>query len=209
MLIFDLDGTISDPAEGFANAINHALTLHGHAPIAIADAARHIGPPLEHTLGTLSGSNSPAHVDGLVAAYRAHYGTVGFRQNVLYPGITDALATLAKAGARMGVCTSKRRDFAVAILELFHLTDLFGFVSGGDVGVSKRTQLGDLLAAGVIDDTAIMIGDREVDISAARANGLRAAGVQWGHAAPGELAQANPQFLLSRPDELIQFADAL
>lgn len=92
----------------------------------------------------------------------------------------------------MGVCTSKRTDFAEKILEMFGLWDCFSFVSGGDVGIRKADQLGGLLRDGLIDRTAVMIGDRAVDILASRDNGLFSAGVLWGYGSRDELESAGP-----------------
>ncbi len=201
-LIFDLDGTISDPSAGIAASINYALESCGHATVADADVASWIGAPLEDALQSLSGASGK--VDALVGAYRERYGQVGYKENELYPDMRATLRALARDGASMGVCTSKRADFAERILELFSLRTLFAFVSGGDIGVTKASQLSMLVQQGVVDSTSVMIGDRDVDVSSAQANGLRAVGVAWGFAAPGELDQAGALRVLSRPAELIQ-----
>ena len=86
----------------------------------------------------------------------------------LAPLWTKAAAALQAAGVRMGVCTSKRVDFAVQILRMFGLLDYFDFVDGGDTGISKSMQLQSLMTAGKVDEHAVMVGDRAIDIDPSR-----------------------------------------
>jgi phosphoglycolate phosphatase len=109
------------------------------------------------------------------------YGNIGYAENVVYTGIPESLEHLASQGVPMGVCTSKRVDFAERILTLFQLRTYFLFVNGGDVGVRKGDQLRLLLEQGTIGASSTVIGDREVDGTAARTNGLHSVGVLWGH----------------------------
>lgn len=205
-LVFDLDGTISNPELGIRRSINFALVQQGFAPVPDERVARWIGPPLEAALADLSGTDDEVTIAALVGSYRERYGQLGYAENVLYEGIPDALNALADSGLKLGVCTSKRRDFAVKILELFGLRDLFEFVSGGDVGVTKESQLSKLKKDGAIGDDAVMIGDRAVDIVAATANGLASAGVAWGFGVDGELTAAGAEVILEQPPELLRFA---
>lgn len=201
-LIFDLDGTLSDPAVGIGRSINYALAAFDHLPIADSEISRLIGPPLDQGFLSILGAATPAHLVELVAKFRERYGAVGYAENTLYAGIPEALQQLAAANIPLGVCTSKRADFAERILAMFGLRPLFDFVDGGDVGISKAQQLAALRAAGTISAKSIMIGDRAVDVAAARANGLGAVGVLWGHGTRQELLAAQPDRLLTSPSEL-------
>jgi len=201
-VVFDLDGTISEPAVGIGRSINYALERYGFAPIAEADVSRHIGPPLDVSFKLITGSSSEQLIADLVAAYRERYAAVGYAENVLYDGIPEALARLVEDGARLGVCTSKRVDFAEQILTMFGLRSLFEFVSGGDIGVRKQDQLAALCADGSVPAHAFMVGDRAIDIMAARANELRSVAVLWGHGSEQELSEAGPMLTLRRPQEL-------
>ena len=111
-------------------------------------------------------------------------------------------AARGDAGVALGVCTSKRVDFAERILDHFGVRRHFAFVSGGDMGIRKAGQLAALLRDGVIDGDATMVGDRAIDIVAAKANGLRSVGVLWGHGGFAELRDADPDVLLESPAEL-------
>ena len=202
-LVFDLDGTLSDPLDGIARSYNYALTAHGFAARSDTELAELVGPPLDQ--GFLALGIPTDLIAAIVATYRERYSELGYAENRLYDDIADVLAKLHASGNRMGVCTSKRRDFAVRILELFGLSSYFSFVSGGDIGISKAQQLRSLLDDRTIDHTAIMIGDRAVDIHAAHANELPSCGVLWGFGSREELVESQPTYVITKPDELLRF----
>lgn len=203
-LIFDLDGTISDPSDGIARSINYALEAFSYDRVQAHNIHRMIGPPLteifEHFLGTLPASR----MQDLVDAYRERYANIGFAENVLYPEMPGVLEKLAAKGYELGVCTSKRKDYASRILEMFGLSGFFDFVDGGDVHVKKYMQLERIIANGVDAESAVMIGDRAVDIGAARTNGISSVGVKWGFGQEDELAEAAPTFLAESPADLLE-----
>lgn len=202
VLIFDLDGTISNPLEGIWGSINFALESFDYGTITREEVAQHIGPPLDETFVSITGSSDEEMVSGLVNRYRERFSQVGYRQNELYEGISEALASLAERNVLMGICTSKRTDFAEKIITMFQLDEYFSFVSGGDIGVKKAHQIKDLLREKHIDHSAIMIGDRAVDILSARQNNIQSAGVLWGFGSREELAKQQPKYLLNKPEEL-------
>lgn len=201
-LVFDLDGTLSDPLEGIWRSTNHALTCHGAASVDRQAFAQYIGPPLDQTFRTLVPDADDADVVRLVAAFRDRYGTLGYAENVLYPAIPEMLQALTSAGFRCGVCTTKRADFAERILTRFGLSGFFEFVDGADVGMVKAQQLERLLGDGHIDGRALMIGDRASDLEAAATNGLAAVGVAWGYGSREELAAARPLAIADSPRDL-------
>lgn len=205
-VLFDLDGTLSDPLVGIGRSINYALSHFGYPELPLSKLAVHIGPPLDQAFSLITGLRSPSALDGFVAKYRERYGEIGYSENVLYPGIPEVLHTLASAGLSLGVCTSKRADFADKILELFGLRSYFSFVCGGEIGTQKWQQIRDLLEKGAISQSTVMVGDRAVDMSAAHCNGLHAAGVLWGHGSLQELEAERPRYLFSTPQELLGLA---
>ena len=202
VVVFDLDGTISDPLLGFARSVNHALRLHGLPERAPGELARFIGPPLDETMIELSGSADSAIGTRLIADYRQRYAELGYAENTLYDGMPEALRALRERGATLGLCTSKRADFAERILRLFGLRELFAFVSGGDIGIHKWQQLKALRDCGTIGADAVMVGDRAVDIAAAHRNGLQACGVRWGFGSLEELQAERPLHLAAVPQDL-------
>jgi phosphoglycolate phosphatase len=204
--VFDLDGTISDPRIGIGRSLNYALRALGYAPIADDEVPRYIGPPLDDTFRALARGASAGDIIALVAKYRERYADIGYAENVVYPGMPETLRGLAATGVAIGLCTSKRVDFAERILALFGIREHFRFVSGGDIGIRKHEQLASLLGEGLIDRKSTMIGDRAVDILAAKANHLRSIGVLWGHGSLDELRTASPELLLESPRQLIEHA---
>ena len=195
-LIFDLDGTLSDPKDGITKSINYALIKHGYdthcedklAPIVI-------GPPLDESFRALTGISDSAHIGSLVTSYRERYADLGYAENKLYEGITDILDEFRNRGVAMGVCTSKPERFARPILEMFGIIEYFEFLSGGDVGVQKGAQIQSLLKENKINENWLMIGDRKHDLIAANENNLKGAGVLWGYGSHEELTAHMPSHI--------------
>lgn len=202
-LIFDLDGTLTDPLTGIHRCMNYALSSHDYQPRSEQEIRPYIGPPLEVALGELSGSTDEAHIKELVATYRERYGEIGYRENVVYDGIYELLDTLQAQGFRMGVCTSKFEKYAIKVLEEFKLDKYFTFVSGsGAYGTAKSDQLQGLLDAKTILDSSLMIGDRYIDLTSAHKTGLRSAGVLWGYGSLEELKAEEPAIIAESPAHL-------
>lgn len=201
-LVLDLDGTISDPTIGFARSINYALQHFGYPPVPDAAISRYIGPPLDFAFRELTGTASGSHIAELAAKYRERYGEIGYAENTLYPGMAQVLRQLSESTVPLGICTTKRADFAERTLELFELRQHFRFISGGDIDIGKQQQLRSLLSRGVISPASQMVGDRASDIQAARANCLTGVGVLWGHGSREELEAAGPDLLLEVPEQL-------
>ncbi|MBL4572612.1 MAG: HAD-IA family hydrolase [Gammaproteobacteria bacterium] len=202
-LIFDLDGTLTDPLTGITRCMNYALSSHDHQPKSEQEIKAYIGPPLEVALGDLSGSTDESHIKELVATYRERYGELGYRENVVYDGVFELLDTLQGQGFRMGICTSKFEKYAIKVLEEFKLDKYFTFVSGsGAYGTAKSDQLRELVDTNIVLDSSLMIGDRYIDLSSAHQAGLRSAGVLWGYGSLEELTAEEPVFIAESPAHL-------
>ncbi len=201
-LIFDLDGTISNPSKGEHRSINFALASLGYDKVNEHIVSEFIGLPIDWTFQTLVPDADKTRIALLVSTFRKQYNDVGYSENSLYDGIVDALTTLKSKGCRLGVCTSKRADFAEKILEMVRLLDLFSFIEGGDIGISKSDQLGNLLDRKVIEHQSIMIGDRSVDVKAATLNRLDSAGVLWGFGDRNEIVNAKPDLIIEKSVDL-------
>jgi len=204
MLIFDLDGTLSDPKEGIVHSTNYALAAFGYQALSPEAVEVFIGPPLDEAFRQITGLADADRLAALITKYREDYAHRGYAANNLYPGIATALETLKRKAVRMAVCTSKRVDFAEAILQLHRIRDYFEFVDGGDVGIRKWQQLQALLESGMVPENSVMIGDRDVDLVAARHNGLDSAGVLWGYGSRTELIAHDPTCLLNEPGQLVE-----
>jgi len=203
-LIFDLDGTLTDPLVGIVRCMNYALSSFDHPPRAEHEITPYIGPPLEIALKELSGSEDEDHIKRLVATYRERYGELGYAENTVYDGVPQMLVTLAEQQIPMLVCTSKLGKYAKKVLQEFDLIDYFQTVSGGGYQIRKQDQLADLLKSNSITQDSIMIGDRAIDLSSAAANGLSSAGVLWGYGSREELQQEEPDYIFNSPLELVE-----
>lgn len=201
-LLFDLDGTISDPIVGIWRSINYALEAFGFEPCSIQKISPFIGPPLDETFNSLTQDTS---ITGeIIAKYRERFSEFGFSENKLYPGIRKVITLLSDNKVSLGVCTSKRKDFAIKILHMFDLHDKFEIVSGGDIGIKKYHQIESLLSDNLIDQNTVMIGDRAIDLISAHNNGLKSVGVLWGYGSKNELEAESPTHILSKPSELVK-----
>ena len=201
-IIFDLDGTISDPFVGISRSINFALEALDHQAVDPEQVRPLIGPPLTEIFEFLLGPLPRSTLDKLVDLYRDRYARVGYAENRLYDDIPDIVESLSRAGYVLGVCTSKRGDYATRIIEMFGLSQFFSFVDGG-AGMDKRQQIRQLIRNGIVGDSAIMVGDRAMDIDAGKSNALASAGVLWGFGERNELVNADPDYILEEPAELL------
>jgi phosphoglycolate phosphatase len=193
-LLFDLDGTLTDNYPGISRSIAHALVAMGIEPPAPAVLRRCVGPPLRESFAWLLDTHDPAVIEHAIALYRERYGDVGWRENVLYDGVEDAMARLSES-APLYVCTSKPEVFARRIVTLFGLLPYVRRVYGADLdgALDDKAKLFAHAARseGFDPEAAILIGDRAQDVRAARLNGASVIGVLWGYGSAEELAQAH------------------
>ena len=137
-LLFDLDGTLTDNYTGIAASIRHALARLGADAPDDAALRRCVGPPLRATFARLLATDDVAAIERAIVHYRERFADVGWRENVPYPGIDEALAALGAAGARLFVCTAKPQPYAVRIVEHFGLARHFAGVYGADLDIVGR-----------------------------------------------------------------------
>ena len=206
-ILFDLDGTLTDPAEGITKAVEAALNHYG---ITVADRAalhKFIGPPLDESFPEFYGFDA-ARTAEATEVFRAYFDRQGWRENIPYPGVEDMLRDLRAAGKRLLVATSKPEVFALRIMEHFGLAQYFDHICGAPMdnqeGAKKAAVIrGALRRAGVEDlSTAVMVGDRRHDIDGARQAGLEAVGVLWGYGDLQELEASHPVHIVESFDGL-------
>jgi phosphoglycolate phosphatase len=208
--LFDLDGTLTDPGDGFVSCVSHALSSLNclrHSP---SEIRKHVGPPLEETLGKLLDEDA-LKVQAAVALYRERYGATGYLENTVYPGIEEALEALKKRGIALFVATSKPSVFAKRILEHFGLARLFKGIYGSefDGARSDKAQLiaHVLTAESLSRSLTIMIGDRAHDVVGALVNGVRPIGVLWGYGTREELINAGATALCEHPSQVVELCE--
>ena len=205
-LLFDLDGTLTDPALGITRCIQHALQKLGWQEVPErSELERFIGPPLQATFTELLNTTEPQAIDRAVAAYRERFSVTGLYENTLYPDISKMLEDLRFA-QRLFVATSKPTVYAQRIIDHFELQPNFTRVYGSELDgtrANKTELIAHILAAeGLDSQTTIMIGDRAVDIEGGINNGTRTIGVLWGYGSHEELLAAGPDHIVRSAQEL-------
>ncbi len=191
VIVFDLDGTLSDPSEGVTASLNFALESLGLPPRPREALTRYIGPPLKEIFAELLNTRDDSRIAEGIAFFRRRYLARGYRENRLYPGIVDLLKRLRVSGARLYVATTKREDTANNVARFLGIAAFFEGIHGCGLDTPKVAILERILTRETpVREAAFMVGDRETDIAAGNAAGMRAIGVAWGFGAPGELEKA-------------------
>ncbi|MFN3629334.1 MAG: HAD hydrolase-like protein [Casimicrobiaceae bacterium] len=203
-LFFDLDGTVSDNFLGIHRCLNYAFERLGFSAIDEATTRALIGPPFRESLPRI---HPEIDIEEAIKHYRVRYAEVGWSENTLYPGMEQSIRQLHLHGFRIVLCTSKPRIFAERIIEHFGLTRYFDGVHGPELDGRfdrKNELLAHLLSTyRTPPRAALMIGDREHDIIAARQNGTRSLGVTWGFGRLEELRAAGAEEVVTDPSALV------
>ena len=182
LVIFDLDGTLTDSAQGIVSSFRHALGEIG-ADIPDGDlAGRIVGPPMHHTLREMGLGE---YADAAIAAYRADYSTRGWAINSLFDGIPQLLADLRAADVRLAVATSKAEPTARRILAHFGLDGHFEVIAGASLDGVRSTKT-EVMAHALaqlepVPERVVMVGDRAHDVEGAAAHGIDTVVVDWGY----------------------------
>lgn len=182
LVLFDLDGTLTDSAPGIVTSFRHALTEIG-AAIPDGDlAGRIVGPPMARTLHSMG---LGAQADDAMTAYRAHYITHGWSMNSVFDGIEPLLIDLKAGGVRLAVATSKMETTARRILEHFGLDGYFEVIAGASSDGS-RAEKADVVAHALrqlqpLPERVLMVGDRRHDVEGAAMHGIDTVVVGWGY----------------------------
>ncbi len=207
-LLFDLDGTLTDPKEGITKSFQYALDAFG-VQEDLENLNPVIGPPLIDSFMELYGFDRER---GLMAVekYRERFATIGIHENAIYPGVIALLQKLKQAGKTIALATSKPTVFAKQILEEFGIDTYFDIIVGSEMDGTRNYKdevISEVLEQlGHPDKTEVlMIGDRKQDIQGAKACGIASMGVGFGYAEPGELEEAGADYLTATMEELTTF----
>lgn len=199
VILFDLDGTLTDPGIGITNSVMHALKKYGIEVEDRAELYKFIGPPLNESFEKYYGFS---HEEAMQAIeyYREYYRVNGIYENLLYDGVEDLLKTLYENGKIIILATSKPEVFAKEILRHFGIEKYFSYIAGSNLD-GTRVAKADVIEyalkeAGVADKSlAVMVGDREHDIIGAKKNGLDSIGVLFGYGSRTELENAGADYI--------------
>ena len=191
-LLFDLDGTLTDPKEGITKAVQYALKHYGIQVDDLDSLCPFIGPPLKDSFQKYY-DFSEQQAKEAIQVYREYFSVTGWSQNKVFPGIPEMLGELKAAGKKLYLATSKPEVFAKQILEHFDLASYFGDVIQyvlDTCGLSDKKE------------KILMIGDREHDVLGARKQGLECVGVLFGYGDRKEMEDCHAAYIAESINEL-------
>ena len=206
-VLFDLDGTLTDPGLGITNSVMHALRRMGIEPPAREALYKFIGPPLKWSFHEYYGLDE-AQCEDAVVKYREHFADKGLFENELYPAVPGMLRKLRDAGLRLAVATSKPEPYSLRIIEHFGLKGYFEAVCGSTMEETRTNKWEVIQYAmdtlGVTPGETVMVGDREHDVLGAKKCGLPAIGVLYGYGSREELASAGAAAIAETPENVAE-----
>ncbi len=209
LVLFDLDGTLTDPASGLVKSFSYALSRMGVDCSDAEGLKRFIGPPLYDEWQRVY-CFSPEQSGKALDYFHEYYEVHGWCDNVMYDGIPSLLATLKSAGKRIVLATSKPEKFAKKVLRLFDIHSYFDFEAGA-YSDRIRDKKWEVLAYAlerfpeIPKEKCVLVGDRKYDAEGAKLCGIDSIGVAWGHGAMEELMASGFVFIAETPEALAQY----
>ncbi len=205
-ILFDLDGTITDPKEGITKSVAYALSKFGIKVDSLNELCKFIGPPLKDSFIEYYNFNDD-EAEKAIKYYREYFSDRGIYENQVYKGFEDILISLKENNKVLIVATSKPTIFAQKILEHFNLRKYFSFVSGSNLDgtrVKKSEVIQYALERNNIKDLSevIMIGDRKHDVYGAKEIGIESIGVLYGYGDYEELYDNGANYIVNNVEEL-------
>lgn len=209
IVLFDLDGTLTESAPGITNSVAYALE---HYNIRVEEKSNlnvFVGPPLIDSFMKYY-NFSKEKAEEAVLVYREYFSTKGLFENAVYDGIPELLKKIKDSGRKLIVATSKPDVFSKRILEHFDLLKYFDFIAGATMD-EKRTRKDEVIAY-VLENLnesdyskIVMVGDRENDVSGSAKFGIDCIGVLYGYGSYDELKEAGAKYIANSPSEIFDF----
>lgn len=208
VVLFDLDGTLTDPKQGITSCVQYALANIGIDEPDLDNLEDFIGPPLkEHFMERYSLDETTAKV--CVDKYRERYNPIGVYENKMYEGIDKVLETLKERGIKLAVASSKPTMLVNVVLEHFGLMKYFDVVAGSELD-GTRTRKSDVIRyafellgeKGLSHERPIMVGDRKHDVIGAREAGIPCMAVAYGYGSMEELTAEQPDFIAKKVSDI-------
>lgn len=211
-ILFDLDGTLTDPKIGITSSVQYALRALGIEEPSLDKLEPFIGPPLADSLREFYGLDEE-QTAAAVEKYRERFKDQGIYENEIYPGIAEMLAALKAGGKTLAIASSKPTPFVERILDYFEIRTYFDHIAGSNLdGTHSRKEevveeaLRRMLPATMTPDekrtAVVMVGDRRFDIEGAKEHGITSVGVSFGYAPDGELEQAGADHIVDTVEAL-------
>ncbi|MDR1268049.1 MAG: HAD family hydrolase [Planctomycetaceae bacterium] len=206
-VLFDLDGTLTDPCEGITNSVKYSLEKFGIAEKDNGKLKLFIGPPLEKSFMEYYGFDKNT-AQKAVKYYREYFSEKGIYENLLYEGIENVLKELNAQSKNCIIATSKPEIFAIKIVRYFQIEKYFKYIVGSNIEgtfIEKEDIIKSVLEKYKLkNDVTIMVGDRKYDIIGANKNRINSIGVLYGYGTREELEKEKPTYLCNRVNELLQ-----
>ena len=204
-ILFDLDGTLTDPKEGITKSVQYALASVDIDEPDLDKLESFIGPPLHESFMEFYGFDRDMAMK-LVEKYRERFNVTGIFENKIYPGIADMLKVLKEAGCKISIASSKPTVLVERILDHFDIRKYFDSVVGSNLD-GTRTKKEEVVEEALrqlacVKEKTAMVGDRKFDIEGARAFGLTGVGVSFGYAQENELEEAGADYIVDSVEEL-------
>ncbi len=208
ILLFDLDGTLTDPAEGITNSVAYALNKFGIDVEDKKELYKFIGPPLVVAFAEYYGF-SKEDSQKATAFYRETFRVKGLFENRVYDGVPKMLETLKQNGKKLIIATSKPEEFTLKILKHFDLLKYFDFVAAATFDATRNTKdkvIEYALENLKINDKSkvVMIGDRHHDIDGAKVNCIDSIGVLYGFGDRDELTKAGATYIAENIEDILK-----
>ena len=208
-ILFDLDGTLTDSAEGITKCVQYALKALGVDEPDLNNLRPFIGPPLVECFMKLYGFTEEQAKFG-TAKYRERYKDTGIYENKVYPGVPEMLTQLKGNGLRLALATSKPLVFAQRVTDYFNLSQYFDYICGPDLTGSHLPAKADVIAdamqkLGVSDKSEVlMVGDRSQDVIGALKCGIACVGALYGYGGRKELTDAGCTIFINTPEDIVK-----
>lgn len=219
-VLFDLDGTLTDPKEGICKSVQYALHKSGIEESNLDRLEPFIGPPLLDSFKEFYQMNEEEAQEA-IRDYRERFAVIGLYENEVYPGILQMLRTLKDKGCRLAVASSKPTYFVTKILKYFQLGEYFDVVVGSEMD-GRRVQKEEVVQEALLQlygwqespelllkeqgdekkQETVMVGDRKFDVLGAKTAGIQSIAVAYGYGPMEELVQAEPNAIASTVMEL-------
>ena len=207
-ILFDLDGTLTDPYMGITNSILHSLTYYPDiTPPEREFLKPFIGPPLYASYMKYFGMDEKT-ANEAVSHYREYYSVKGKFENEVYGGIIPLLKALKENGARVVMATSKPKVFASDIADHFGMTQYFDYICGSGLDghlIEKADMLAHLMeVSGMAESETVMIGDTLFDVDGAKKNRIDCIAVTYGYGVKEELKKSSAIAVVDTVSELAE-----
>lgn len=209
LILFDLDGTLTDSGEGITKSVQYALAKFGIDEPDLNNLKKFVGPPLIDSFMNYYGFSKEEALE-VRKAFTERYHPIGWRENHPYPGIGKVLETLNNEGKILGVATSKPADMAEKVLKLFDLKKYFTIICAAPLNGLNSEKIYRIRAAlkeaenlGYEVKHPVLVGDTRFDVEGAHECGIPCIGVTWGFAVEGEFEACDTEYVAHTMEELL------